>query len=249
MPNRLSNKVAIITGAANGIGRTAAELFAVEGAKVVLSDIDAGGADIAKQLQQQGLDVVWQPCNISNETEVAELIEATLSQYGRLDILYNNAGSEAGDGNLVDLTTDDWERLTNNNAKGVFLMCKHAVPALLASGGGAIVSTASIAGLIGGPVLHLYSANKAAIISLTRSVAATYGRHGIRANTICPGFVHTEMVARLGEGAIKAGEKMSLLGRGAQPIEIAQTALFLASDEASFITGVHLPVDGGVTAV
>lgn len=249
MPNRLSNKVAIITGAANGIGRTAAELFAVEGAKVVLSDIDAGGADLAKQLQQQGLDVVWQPCNISNETEVAELIEATLSQYGRLDILYNNAGSEAGDGNLVDLTTDDWERLTNNNAKGVFLMCKHAVPALLASGGGAIVSTASIAGLIGGPVLHLYSANKAAIISLTRSVAATYGRHGIRANTICPGFVHTEMVARLGEGAIKAGEKMSLLGRGAQPIEIAQTALFLASDEASFITGVHLPVDGGVTAV
>ncbi|MBV1961257.1 MAG: SDR family oxidoreductase [Immundisolibacteraceae bacterium] len=249
MPNRLSNKVAIITGAANGIGRTAAELFAVEGAKVVLSDIDAGGADLAKQLQQQGLDVVWQPCNISNETEVAELIEATLSQYGQLDILYNNAGSEAGDGNLVDLTTDDWERLTNNNAKGVFLMCKHAVPALLASGGGAIVSTASIAGLIGGPVLHLYSANKAAIISLTRSVAATYGRHGIRANTICPGFVHTEMVARLGEGAIKAGEKMSLLGRGAQPIEIAQTALFLASDEASFITGVHLPVDGGVTAV
>ncbi|MBV1889541.1 MAG: SDR family oxidoreductase [Gammaproteobacteria bacterium] len=249
MPNRLSNKVAIITGAANGIGRTAAQLFAAEGAKVVLSDIDTGGAEVAKQLQQQGFDVVWQPCNIGNETEVAELIEVTLNQYGQLDILYNNAGSEAGDGNLVELTTDDWERLTNNNAKGVFLMCKYAVPALLASGGGAIVSTASIAGLIGGSVLHLYSANKAAIISLTRSVAATYGRQGIRANTICPGFVHTEMVARLGEGAIKAGEKMSLLGRGAQPIEIAQTALFLASDEASFITGVHLPVDGGVTAV
>ncbi|MBL4622574.1 MAG: SDR family oxidoreductase [Immundisolibacteraceae bacterium] len=249
MPNRLSNKVAIITGAANGIGRAAAELFATEGAKVVLSDIDNHGAEVAKQLQQQGLDVLWQPCDISNETEIIELIETTLGHYGQLDILYNNAGSEAGDGNLVNLTTDDWERLTNNNAKGVFLMCKHAVPALLASGGGAIVSTASIAGLIGGPVLHLYSANKAAIISLTRSVAATYGRQGIRANTICPGFVHTEMVARLGEGAIKAGEKMSLLGRGAQAIEIAQTALFLASDEASFITGVHLPVDGGVTAI
>ncbi len=249
MTKRLSGKVALITGAANGIGRVAAELFATEGAKVVLSDIDAGGEAIARQMQSDGLDVFWQPCNIANEAQVKQLIEATLNHYGQLDILYNNAGSEAGDGNLVDLTTDDWQRLADSNAKGVFLMCKHAVPALLASGGGAIVSTASIAGLIGGPVLHLYSANKAAIISLTRSVAATYGRQGIRANTICPGFVHTDMVARLGEGAIRAGEKMSLLGRGAQPLEIANTALFLASDEASFITGVHLPVDGGVTAV
>ena len=249
MPKRLTDKVTIITGAANGIGQVASQLFAEQGAKVVVSDIDPGGAKIAENLQNQGFEALWQPCDIGDESQVAKLIQVTLDHYGQLDILYNNAGSEAGDGNLVNLTTDDWHRLADSNAKGVFLMCKHAVPALLASGGGAIVSTASIAGLIGGPVLHLYSANKAAIISLTRSVAATYGRQNIRANTICPGFVHTDMVARLGEGAIKAGEKMSLLGRGAQPLEIAQAALFLASDEASFITGVHLPVDGGVTAV
>lgn len=249
MTARLKNKVAIITGAANGIGRAAAELFAREGAKVVISDIDPAGSQWADELRAQGLDTFWQPCDVSDEDAVKSLIATTLDHYGQLDVLYNNAGAEGGDGNLTELTVDDWQRLTDANAKGVFLMCKHAVPAMLQSGGGSVISTASIAALVGGPVLHIYSANKAAIISITRSVAATYGRKGIRANTLCPGFVHTDMVARLGDGAIKAGEKMSLLGRGAEPREIAQVALFLASDEASFITGVAIPVDGGVTAI
>jgi len=249
MSARLANKVTIITGAANGIGRVAAELFAREGARVVLCDIDPAGRDWADELRAQGLDTFWHPCDVSDETAVEELIAATLDHYGSLDVLYNNAGIEGGDGNLTELSVDDWQRLTDVNAKGVFLMCKHAVPAMLASGGGSIVSTASIAALLGGPVLHIYSANKAAVISLTRSVAATYGRKGIRANTICPGFVSTDMVARLGENVLEAGAKKSLLGRGAQPHEIAQVALFLASDESSFITGVTLPVDGGVTAV
>jgi NAD(P)-dependent dehydrogenase (short-subunit alcohol dehydrogenase family) len=249
MSARLANKVAIITGAANGIGKTAAQLFANEGAKVVISDLDPAGSDWADNLRDQGLDVLWCPVDVSDETAVKSLVATTVDHYGRLDVLYNNAGVEGGDGNLVELSVDDWQRLTDANAKGVFLMCKHAVPAMLNSGGGSIVSTASIAALVGGPVLHIYSANKAAIISLTRSVAATYGRKGIRANTICPGFVRTDMVARLGEKVLEAGERMSLLGRGAEPLEIARAALFLASDEASFITGVALPVDGGVTAV
>lgn len=249
MTARLKNKVAIITGAANGIGRAAAELFAREGAKVVISDIDPAGSQWADELRAQGLETFWQPCDVSDEDAVKSLIATTLDHYGQLDVLYNNAGAEGGDGNLTELTVDDWQRLTDANAKGVFLMCKHAVPAMLQSGGGSVISTASIAALVGGPVLHIYSANKAAIISITRSVAATYGRKGIRANTLCPGFVHTDMVARLGDGAIRAGEKMSLLGRGAEPREIAQVALFLASDEASFITGVAIPVDGGVTAI
>ncbi|RLA09941.1 MAG: hypothetical protein DRQ60_03225 [Gammaproteobacteria bacterium] len=249
MTERLKNKVTIITGAANGIGRVAAELFAREGAKVVISDIDPGGSQWADELRAQGLETFWHPCDVSDEDSVKSLISATLDHYGQLDVLYNNAGVEGGDGNLTKLTVDDWQRLTDANARGVFLMCKHAVPAMLDSGGGSVISTASVAALIGGPVLHIYSANKAAIISLTRSVAATYGRKGIRANTICPGFVGTDMVARLGENVLEAGAKMSLLGRGAEPHEIAQVALFLASDEASYITGVAIPVDGGVTAV
>ena len=249
MSKRLANKVTIITGAANGIGKVGAELFAREGAKVVISDIDPAGEQWADELQANGLDTFWHPCDVSDEDSVKSLVAATLDHYGQLDVLYNNAGLERGDGNLTELTVDDWQRLTDANAKGVFLMCKHAVPAMLSSGGGSVISTASVGALIGGPVLHIYSANKAAIISLTRSVAATYGRKGIRANTLCPGFVNTDMVARLGPNVLEVSVKNSLLGRGAEPHEIAQVALFLASDEASFITGTTITVDGGFTAV
>ncbi len=249
MSKRLENKVTIITGAANGIGRVGAELFAREGARVVISDIDPAGEQWADELREKGLDTFWHPCDVSDEASVESLVAATVDHYGRLDVLYNNAGLEGGDGNLTELTVDDWQRLTDANARGVFLMCKHAVPAMLNSGGGSVISTASVGALVGGPVLHIYSANKAAIISLTRSVAATYGRRGIRANTLCPGFVSTDMVARLGPKVLEAGAKNSMLGRGAEPHEIAQVALFLASDEASFVTGTSITVDGGFTGL
>lgn len=248
MEQRLQNKVTLVTGAANGIGRAAAELFAQAGSRVVISDIDPAGEQLAGELNDRGLDCFWHYGDVADEDSVIELVETACSHYGGIDVLYNNAGSEAGDGNLTRLSVDDWQRLTDLNARGVFLMCKHAVPKLVEGGGGAVVSTASIAALLGGPVLHIYSANKAAIISLTRSVAASYGRKGVRANTICPGFVDTQMVRRLGEAAVKAGEK-SLLGRSAEPAEIARVALFLASDEASYITGATIPVDGGVSAI
>ncbi|MEL0083452.1 MAG: SDR family oxidoreductase, partial [Gammaproteobacteria bacterium] len=138
MPSRLANKVTIITGAANGIGKVAAELFAREGAKVVITDIDPAGKQWAEALQAEGLETFWHPCDVSDEESVKALITATVAHYGRLDVLYNNAGVESGDGNLTQLTVDDWQRLTDTNARGVFLMCKHAVPAMLTSGGGSV---------------------------------------------------------------------------------------------------------------
>ena len=247
---RLDGKVAIITGAANGIGRTAARLFCKEGAHVVVSDLDAeNGEALVAELAAAGGKALWVPCNVGDETAVGKLIERTVAQFGALQVLYNNAGSVRGDGKLTELATEDWDALADANAKGTYLVMKHAIPAMLAGGGGSIVNTASIGALIGGPALQAYSANKAAIIAMTRSVAVTYARQGIRANAICPGIIATQMVERLGDSFKKYGLEATPMGRCGEPEEIARVALFLASDESSFVTATTLVADGGLTAI
>lgn len=250
MVGRLQDKVAIITGSANGIGRAAALRFAEEGAKVVVSDIDdANGESVAAQIRDAGGAARYVHCDIGDEAQGQALVTAALSEFGGLHILYNNAGREADDGSVVDLTSEQWDAQMRANAKGTFLVSKHAIPALLETGGGAIVNTASVGAVIGGPALNAYGANKAAILSLTRDIAVTYARQGIRCNAICPGFIFTGMTERIGKEFRDWGVQHTPMGRGAQPVEIANVALFLASDEASFVTGAAIFADGGLTAI
>lgn len=249
---RLANKVAIITGAGSGIGKAAALLFAREGARVVAGV--HGTSDIAPlQREAEGLPgaVVGLEADVAREEDLRRLVQTAVKHFGGLDVLFNNAGVELPA--LVTETTDeDWERTLAVNLKGVFLGCKHAVPEMLRRGGGAIVNNASINGIRGNHRLVAYSASKGGVVALTRALALDYADKGIRVNCLCPAAIEN---TRLEERSIAnapdpVGRRQYLLakhpmGRLGRPEEVAYAALFLASDEASFITGVALPIDGG----
>jgi 3(or 17)beta-hydroxysteroid dehydrogenase len=250
---RLAGKVALVTGAASGLGRAIAERFAGEGARVMIADVDAdGGARVAAALGAAARAVRH---DVTSEADWAATLEATHAAFGRLDVLVNNAGV-ATIGDVERTTLAEWRRVHAVNLDGVFLGCKHAIPRLRASGGGAIINMSSIAGIIGVHNLAAYCSSKGAVRLLTKSVALRCARRGdnIRCNSIHPVYAETPMVqGMLASAPDPAGQRAALealvpLGRLAQPQDIADMALFLASDEARMVTGAEFVVDGGLTA-
>ncbi|MGK2941588.1 MAG: SDR family NAD(P)-dependent oxidoreductase [Immundisolibacter sp.] len=249
MESRFNGRSAIVTGAASGMGQATALRLAAEGACVCLADVDeAGNQKTLASIRAVGGEAFACQCDVTDEASVVAMAVRTEQAYGPVRILFNNAGIEDHDGNSDELSVDNWDRIQAVNTRGVFLVAKHAIQSMLRGGGGVITSTSSIGGLIGGPGLHSYSASKGAVISLTRALAVTYARQGIRANAICPGLVLTPMVERIGPQFLQMALGMTPLGRGAEPSEVANLVAFLSSDEAGFITGSIIPIDGGFTA-
>lgn len=251
---RLTGKVAIITGSGSGIGRASALLFAREGAKVVVVDWNSSSADETVNLiKMQGGDALVVHADVSSEADIQRAVATTLSAYGRLDVLFNNAAVQVF-GKVAETNTADWHKVMNINLMGCFLGCKYAIPPMIRQGGGSIINMASILGLVGDPDLPAYGATKGGILAMTKSIAQAHGREGIRANCICPGDVETPLVTEYFNyqpDPQAAREKVVAnyaLGRIATPEDVAYTALFLASDESAFITGTYIVVDGGLTA-
>lgn len=251
---RLEGKSAVITGAADGIGRAAAVLFAREGAKLVLADIhEKGLAETIKLVQEETADVVGRRTDVSQESDVAELIRLVVATYGRIDILCNNAGITGQFLGLEQESGEDWQQVYAVNVLGAVYAIKHAAPHMRAQNAGAVVNTASVAGIRAGAGLNAYSASKAAVINFTKTAACDLGAYNIRVNAVCPGLIETGMTRPIFDLARDRGKVDKLgsrceLRRYGRPEEVARAICFLASDEASYITGQALPVDGGNTA-
>ena len=250
---RLDGKVAAITGGASGIGAGTVRRFVEEGAKVLIADLDADkGAALAAEL---GSATAFLPCDVSKEADIAAMIAETTDRFGRIDTLYNNAGFGGALGPIESTSLDDYDLTMDVLLKSVFLGMKHVAPVMKAQGSGSIISTASVAGIRVGYAPHLYSVAKCAVIHLTKTVALELGEHGIRVNAICPGFIATPLAAGRPdaddsqiEQLRAAGAASQVLGRVGEPLDIANMALFLASDESEWITGREFVVDGGFEA-
>ncbi len=240
------NKTIIVTGAASGIGRATALAFADEGANVIVADVQEREAiETVKMIDDRGGVGLFVGCDVSKEADVKNMVERTLEKFGRLDGAFNNAGTEGTPAPITECTMENWDKTVNTDLKGVWLSMKHEIPALLKSGGGAIVNCSSIAGLVGFATIPAYVASKHGVIGLTETAALEYAKEGIRVNAVCPGAIHTPMLERFTQGNDEAMAKMDPMGRIGEPEEIAQTVLFLMSPKASYITGQSLAVDGG----
>jgi len=254
MAGRLEGKVAVVTGAGSGIGRAIALRFAQEGARVVIAEVNRdAGASAESEIRAEGGSALFVPTDVSRAADVEAMVRRTVAEFGRLDVLVNNAAIQIL-GRLDDTSEEDWDRLQSVNLKGVFLCSKYAIPEMLRSGGGSIVNIASVLALVGDPDLAAYCAAKGGVLALTRAAALAYGPAGIRVNAICPGDVDTPMVRDYfnkdpdPEGLRRQVSSKYALRRIAEPREIAEAALYLASDASSFVTATALVIDGGLTA-
>jgi len=249
---RLADKVCVITGAGSGMGRVAAQLFASEGACVVVAEVNvAAGEETARLIQDAGGEAIFVATDVSRPGDCQQAIQAAVETYGKLNVLYNNAGIlHEQDASVVDTPVDVWDRVLAVNLRGVYLCCKYGIPELIRTGGGSIINIASTAALLGCSVPQdAYTASKGGIIALTRSLAVQYGPQGIRANAICPGAIETPMLGGLLDDpearAIRLARYPS--GRFGQPEDVAYLALYLASDESAWTNGAVVTVDGAVT--
>lgn len=253
MSMTFSGQVALVTGGAAGIGRATALAFAAEGLRVVVSDVDAaGGEGTVGLIRSAGGEATFIRCDVTRDAEVKALIDGVVAAYGRLDYAFNNAGIEIEKGKLAEGSEAEFDAIMGVNVKGVWLCMKHEIPLLLAQGGGAIVNTASVAGLGAAPKMSIYAASKHAVIGLTKSAAIEYAKKKVRVNAVCPAVIDTDMFRRAYEADPKKAEfaaAMHPVGRVGKVEEIAAAVLYLCSDGASFTTGHSLAVDGGATAI
>ncbi|CAB4715565.1 unannotated protein [freshwater metagenome] len=251
--DRLKGKVALITGAGTGMGSVAAQIFAAEGARIMVVDINAemGNATV-EAIKSEGGQAAFIAADVSDEQQVQAMVKGALDNFGALHIVYNNAGIfPADDGGLTETSSSTWDQVLAVNLKGVWLGCKYAIPALIASGGGSIINVASFVALMGAATPQIaYTASKGGVLAMTREIAVEYARKKIRANALCPGPIDTPLLAELMANPEWARRRLMHIpmGRPGRPEEIAKAALFLASDDASFMTGAALVVDGGITA-
>jgi NAD(P)-dependent dehydrogenase (short-subunit alcohol dehydrogenase family) len=253
MTGRLEGKVALITGAGSGMGRAAAELFAGEGARIVVSDVDEiAGNDAVAAVRAAGGDATFVRANVAEWDDCQAMVAAAMLTYGALHVLYNNAGIfPPDDGGVLDTPQATWRKVMAVNLEGVWLGCKAGIPAMLESGGGAIVNVASFVALMGAATAQIaYTSSKGGVLAMTREMAVEYARQGIRVNALCPGPIQTPLLEELLSDPDRRARRMVHIpmGRLGRAEELAKAALFLASDDASFMTGAALVVDGGITA-
>jgi NAD(P)-dependent dehydrogenase (short-subunit alcohol dehydrogenase family) len=247
MEKIFKDKVASVTGGSFGIGRAAARAFSERGAKVVVVDC-VHDQDTVNQIKKSGGEAIFVECDVSNSADVKMMVERTIDTYGRLDFAFNNAGVEGTQGVTTDCSDENWDRTIGVNLKGIWLCMKHEIPYMLKQKRGAIVNCASIAGLVGFPGLPAYVASKHGVVGLTKTAALEFAKQNIRVNAVCPGVIKTPMIDRF-TGKDKAAEKqfvdMEPIGRMGEPEEVAEVVVWLCSDNASFVTGDAMAVDGG----
>lgn len=254
---RLQDKVAIITGGGSGQGKASAIMFAEQGATVIVAEMnEQAGKETVKQITEAGQQAFFYQTDISDEENVRQLVETVHEKYGKIDTLFNNAGigfsarSKYKMASVLETPLEDWNSILGINLNGVYLMSKYVLPIMIKQNKGSIIHNASLNGIIGVSGADAYTASKGGVVALTRVMAADYGKHNIRVNCICPGAINTPMISEvLDDPEIAKNYETGPLGRVGEPEEIASAALFLASDEASYITGLIMPVDGGWSAV
>jgi NAD(P)-dependent dehydrogenase (short-subunit alcohol dehydrogenase family) len=248
---RLDGKVCVITGAGGGMGREASILFTEEGARVCVADVNLEAAE--ETVAQTNGNAFAIESNVADEASVEQMMRTAVERFGGIDVLYNNAGiSPADDASILETSVDAWDRVQDVNTKGVFLCCKHGIPLLLERGGGSVINVASFVAIVGAATSQIsYSASKGAVLSMTRELAVQFARQNVRVNALCPGPVETPLLLRIfgdDPAALERRRAHWPTGRLAKPREIVNGALFLASDESSYVTGATFLVDGGLTA-
>ena len=252
MNRNFENKVVLITGAASGIGRETAVQLAKAGATLFLSDInEAGGQETVEMITSKGEKAAFFKADVSKAAEVKAMTDACVAEYGRIDCAFNNAGIEGSSARLVDVEEDIYDAIMDINVKGVWLCMKYQIPQMISQGGGTIVNTASVAGIVGSHSLSVYGASKHAVVGLTRSAAIEYVRKGVRINAVCPAVIRTPMVERGFQESplfVEATLKANPMRRLGEADEVAKAVMWLLSDESSFTNGATLTVDGGFTA-